>query len=99
MVAPVTGTSQSSMYAIAMTYVLILLALWEVDLGLAVPSSWHVSGGNIPAAVNLPSEPLHTPETLLQKLRVTEANADETDTRRIATVALMLYAGQDGIKK
>ena len=100
MAAPVTGHSQGSLYAVVMAYVLVLLALWKVDLGLATPSSWYSLGGNIPAAISLTTAPLYTPATVLPKsLRVAGPIADATETRRVATVALMLYASQDGLKK
>ena len=100
MAAPVTGHSQGSLYAVVMAYVLVLLALWKVDLGLATPSSRYSLGGNIPTAITLPPAPLYNPGTVLsKKLRVAGPMADATETRRVATVALMLYASRDGLKK
>ena len=100
MTAPVTGRSQGSLYAVVLAYVLVLLALWKVDLGLATPSSWYSLGDNIPAAINLPPAPFYNPGTVRpNKLRVAGPIADPIDTRRVATVAVMLYASRDGSKK
>jgi hypothetical protein len=100
MVAPVTGRSQSSVYAVIIAYALILLALWKVDLGLTTPSSWKSLGLSIPVAVSLPPAPLDNPTSLLlNRLLLAGPNADATETRRVATVALMLYASGDGVKR
>jgi hypothetical protein len=100
MAAPVTGRSQGSLYALVMAYVLVLLALWKVDVGLARPSSWYSLGGNMPAAINFSPGSLSNPGTVLSKKSpVAGPIADGAETRRLATVALMLYASQDSLKK
>lgn len=103
MAAPIYN---SSAYALPMAYALILVSLWNVDLGLAGPSLSLASADNTPVAVNFsPVKALHNSAPVASNSfpfvdrAASRAEAENTELRRLATVALVVYATGDGIKR
>ena len=89
----------TSAYAVLVAYSLILLSLWQVDLGLARTASSRATAG--PASLNVLGD------STLQLLNdspfnndeVTRARVEKTDARRLATLALIAYVYRDGLKR
>ena len=89
----------TSAYAVLVAYALILLSLWQVDLGLArsassrataAPASLNVLGDSTPQLLN--NLPLNDDE-------MARARVEKTEARRLATLALIAYVYRDGLKR
>ena len=92
-------TTATSAYAVLVAYALILLSLWQVDLGLArstssrataAPTSLTVLGDSSLQLLN--NSPFNDDE-------VARARVEKTEARRLATLALIAYVYRDGLKR
>jgi hypothetical protein len=89
----------TSAYAVLVAYALILLSLWQVDLGLARSASSRPTAA--PASLNVLGD---SSLQLLNKLpfsddQVARATVEKTEARRLATLALIAYVYRDGLKR
>jgi hypothetical protein len=112
MANPVIGSSNSSAYALFLAYALIVLSLWKVDIGLIGRTDLTVSSGN--NVVTTRFAPIKPPEesrthdrllvSMLEQSGVTPSvglgtHAQNKEDRRLAALALMVYAIGDGIRR
>lgn len=89
----------TSAYAVLVAYALILLSLWQVDLGFARSASPR--GTVAPASLNVLGD---STLQLLNNLpfnddEVARARIEKTDERRLAALALIAYVYRDGLKR
>jgi hypothetical protein len=108
MAAPLNGTSGSSTYPLFLflVYALIVLALWRVDTGLVERQSAR-SGGDIAVTSSAPPQDdsrSHLRAASLEDLAfgswgAIPIEAENEEVRRKATVALMVYATGNGIRR
>jgi hypothetical protein len=108
MAAPVNGPSGSSTYPLFLflAYALIVLALWRVDTGLVERQS-APSGDNIAVTSSTPPQDdsrSHLRAASLEDLAfgswgAIPIEAENEEVRRKATVALMVYATGNGIRR
>ena len=110
MAEPTPRASVSSAYPLFLAYALVVLSLWRVDTGIVGQQFLTPSPGGNNAETNLaPFDPRHDSGSRLRASSVeqfavsssggvrTEAENDEV--LRKATVALMVYATGDGIRR
>ena len=90
MATAISGSFKPSAYAVVLAYALILLSLWQVDLGLPRSSS-----SSPPSAASAPPNVLEssTLEPLIDQ--IAKERLEKAQGRRVATVALMVYAAGD----
>jgi hypothetical protein len=108
MATPVNGSSGSSTYPLFLflAYALIVLALWRVDTGLVERQS-APSGDNIAVTSSTPPQDdsrSHLRAASLEDLAfgswgTIPVRAENEEVRRKATVALMVYATGNGIRR
>ena len=88
----------TSAYAVLVAYALILLSLWQVDLGLARSASSRATAA--PASLNVLGD---SPQLLnnlpLNDDEMARATVEKTEARRLATLALIAYVYRDGLKR
>lgn len=113
MANPVIRSSNSSAYALFLAYALIVLSLWKVDIGLIGRTGLTVSSGNNVVATRF--TPIKPPDesrihyrllvSMLEQSGVTPSvvgigtDAQNKEDRRLAALALMVYATGDGIRR
>jgi hypothetical protein len=108
MADPVSGPSGSSTYPLFLflAYALIVLALWRVDTGLVERQS-APSGDNIAVTSSPPPQEdsrSHLRAASLEDLAfgswgTIPLRAENEEVRRKATLALMVYATGNGIRR
>ena len=110
MANPVIRSSNSSAYALFLAYALIVLSLWKVDIGLIGRTGLTVSSGNNVVATRFapikpPDESRIHHRLLLSMLEHSGVNpsarteAQNKEARRLAALAVMVYATGDGIRR
>ena len=89
-----SGSFKPSAYAVVLAYALILLSLWQVDLGLLRSSS-----SSPPSSASAPPNVVEssTLEPLIDQIAI--ERVEEAHGRRLATVALIVFAAGDGQTK
>jgi hypothetical protein len=112
MTNPVIRSSNSSAYALFLAYALIVLSLWKVDIGLIGRTGLTVSSGNNVVATRF--APIKPPDesrihyrllvSMLEQSDLTPSvgigtDAQNEEDRRLAALALMVYATGDGIRR
>ena len=102
MAAPVGAPSGSSAYLLFLAYALILFALWRVDARLVEQQS-APSGGNNAVTTSAPPRS-HLRAASLEDLAfgswgTIPVRAENEEVRRKATLALMVYATGNGIRR
>jgi hypothetical protein len=108
MAAPVPDPSGSSAYPLSLFFALalIVLSLWRVDTGLVEQQS-ATSDGNIPVTSLAPAQDdsrSHQQAASLEDLAfgswgTIPIESENEEVRRKATVALMVYATGNGIRR
>ena len=109
----VIGPSDNSAYPLFLAYALVVVSLWKVDMGIVGQPFLTQSGGNNIGATSLAASKVdHSSRPQLHRLRApsdehfavdpsarARTEADNEEVRLIATLALMVYATGDGIKR
>ena len=107
MAAPVRGPS--SAYPLLLALALVALSLWRVDTGLVEQQFSTQAGGDNAATSIAAFDPQADSRSQLRAASVDDlafgswggipVTADNEEVRRKATVALMVYATADGIRR
>lgn len=107
MAAPSVTPSSSSAYPLLLAYALVVFSLWTVDTGIVEQQSAPSGGNN--AVTSSPLDPQHDSPSQLRVSSVedlafgswgaTRREVENEDMRRKATVALMVYATGDGLRR
>ena len=106
MAAPVNGPS--SAFLLFFAYALVVLSVWRVDTGL-VEQQPAPSGGNNAVTTSAPADLQHDQRSHLRAASLEDLafgswgaipiEAENEEVRRKATVALMVYATGNGIRR
>ena len=106
MAAPVNGPSSALLLFLA--YGLVMLSLWRVDTGLVEQQSAPLDGNNA-VTTSAPADLQHDPRSYLRAASLEDLafgswgaiqiEAENEEARRKATVALMVYATGNGIRR
>ena len=110
MAGPVPNPSGSSAYPLSLfpAFALIILSLWRVDTGLVEQQS-APSAGNNAVTTSAPSDLQYEPRSHLRtgsledlafgSWGTIQIESENEEVRRKATIALMVYATGNGIRR
>ena len=109
MAPPVHGPSGTSAYSLFLTLAVVALSLWSLDSGLVeqkslTPPGEDSTATDLPPGDRQPDSRSHLRAASVEDLAfgswgVIPATAENQEARRKATVALMVYATADGIRR
>lgn len=108
MASPVRN-SNGLVYPLILAYALVVLSLWKLDAGMAGSSFLISTGDNnadakrYPRSQRLETSHLHSRGSSLEQSTIDLSNGDGAETkhdelRRLAVLALIKHAAEDGIR-
>ena len=95
MATAIRRSSSGATYALLIAYALIVLSLWQLDLGLL--GSFSSASADAPALRNVMKD--STPQLLNNSQEtndVARKRVQRGDARRVATLTLIVYASRTG---